>query len=199
VAVILDDLPAKELRFHFKSGRVCLDFVATVGERWQRSFERLRSPEDLGRWFVEAGVLESPPEVTEAQLEDARALRESIYRVAKLAGQGTPERRDVEEMNRFAARAPLTPKLGPDGRSVTWGGDEPVEGALATIARDAADLVTGPLASRVRECAARDCALLFVDASRPGRRKWCWMGACGNVAKTGAYRRRQSVRSRKEP
>jgi len=199
VAVVLNDLPASELSFHFKSGRLCLDFVATVGERWRRSFERLRSPEDLARWLGEAGVLDAPPPVTEAHLVAARRLRESIYRLVKLAGDGTPDRRDVEEINRFAARAPLAPRLGSDGRSVTWRGDEPVEAALATIARDAVDLLSGPLVARIRECAAPDCALLFVDASRPGRRKWCSMDACGNVAKTGAYRRRRSTRKEKVP
>jgi predicted RNA-binding Zn ribbon-like protein len=199
VAVILDDLPAKELCFHFKSGRLCLDFVATVGERWRRSFERLRSPEDLGRWFVEARMLTAAPDVTQAQLVEARRLRESIYRVAKLAGGGKPDGCDLEEINRFAARTPLTPRLESDGRSVTWHGEQPVEAALATIARETVDLVSGPLAARVRECAAPDCALLFVDASRPGRRRWCSMEACGNVAKTGAYRRRRAARTPKDP
>jgi hypothetical protein len=49
VAVLLDDLPAAELRFHVKSGRLCLDFVATVGERWRRCFDRLRAPEAYRR------------------------------------------------------------------------------------------------------------------------------------------------------
>jgi len=45
-AAIIYDLPPEELRFQWKSGRVCLDFVATAGERWRRSFERLLGPED---------------------------------------------------------------------------------------------------------------------------------------------------------
>src|SRR5215472_815344 len=52
-AAIIHDLPPDELLFHWKGGRVCLDFVATVGERWRRSFERLRGREDLARWLVE--------------------------------------------------------------------------------------------------------------------------------------------------
>jgi predicted RNA-binding Zn ribbon-like protein len=67
-----------------------------------------------------------------------------------------------------------------------------VHAALASLARDAIDLLSGPLATRVRECAAEDCALLFVDASRPGRRRWCSMEGCGNRAKTTSYRRRQA-------
>jgi predicted RNA-binding Zn ribbon-like protein len=199
VAILLDDLPASELQFHWKSGRLCLDFVATVGERWRRSFERLRTPADLGRWLVEASLLAAPPRVRRGQLEDARVLREAIYRVAKLAGAGRPDPRDVAEVNAWAARPPLAPQLGDDGRSLTWSADRPVTAALATIARDAVELLSGPLAARVRECAAPDCALLFVDTSRPGRRRWCSMAACGNRTKTAAYRRRRAAESRKEP
>jgi predicted RNA-binding Zn ribbon-like protein len=70
-----------------------------------------------------------------------------------------------------------------------------VHAALASLARDAIDLLGGPHATRVRECAAEDCALLFVDASRPGRRRWCSMEGCGNRAKTTSYRRRRAERT----
>ena len=199
MAVGLDDLPASELRFHWKSGRLCLDFVATVGERWRRSFERLRNPEDLGRWLVEASLASAEPQVRRRELDHARVLREAIYRVAKLAGGGTPSPRDVDELNAWAAKPPLAPQLSADARSVTWTAEREVEAALATIARDAVDLLSGPLATRIRECAAADCALLFVDTSRPGHRRWCSMSTCGNRMKTAAYRRRQAAESGEEP
>lgn len=47
-----------------------------------------------------------------------------------------------------------------------------VDQALAHITREAIALVTGPLRGRVRECAAMDCQLLFVETSRPGGRQW---------------------------
>jgi len=65
-----------------------------------------------------------------------------------------------------------------------------VDEALAHIAREGIALLTGPLRGRIRECAADDCQLLFVDTSRPGRRQWCSMARCGNIAKTRAYRGR---------
>jgi predicted RNA-binding Zn ribbon-like protein len=197
-AVLLDDLPAEELRFHFEGGRVCMALVATVGERWRRSFERLRTPEDLGRWLVEAGLLQEAPPVRPAELQGARELREAVYRTARLAGRGAPDPGDVELLNRWAASPVPAPRLAPDGRSVAWVAGRPVTAALAAVARDAIDLVSGPLARRVRECAAPDCALLFVDASRPGRRRWCSMEACGNRTKTAAYRRRRAAGRTKE-
>jgi predicted RNA-binding Zn ribbon-like protein len=189
VARIVDDLPPEELRFHFLAGRSCLDLAATVGERWRRGFERLRTPDDLGRWLVQAGLLDVFPAVGADELEAARALRDAIYAVARLAGTGAPDAGDLERINAAAGEPPMAPRLDESGR-VAWVAERPVRAALSAIAGDAIDLVTGPLAGRVRECAAPDCALLFVDASRPGRRRWCSMDGCGNRAK--ARRRRVS-------
>ncbi len=188
---ILPDLPSAELRFHWKSGRVCLDFVATVGERWRRSFERLLAPEDLARWLVASGMLRELPRVSWRQLDTARSLREAINRLARPGA--APVLGDRVELNRWSAHAPLAPQLTEQGELV-WVAEWPVEAAFATIARDALDLLTGPLSGRIRECAAPDCALLFVDSSRPGRRCWCAGEACGNRTRTKAYRRRRKVR-----
>jgi len=188
--VVIFDLPAQELRFHRNSGRLCLDFVATVGERRRRCFERLRSPEDLSRWIAETGMLAEPPEVSARQLAAGRQLREAINRLARPDLSALPG--DLQELNRWAARPALAPQLCADGRRA-WIAPRPVEAMLATIARDAVDLLSGPLAGRIRECSAPDCALLFVDASRPGRRRWCASEACGNRARTRAYRRRRGA------
>lgn len=189
---ILHDVPPEELRFHWKSGRLCLDFVATVGERWRRSFERLLAPEDLSRWIVETGMLDGPPTVSARQLAAGRRLREAINRLARPGLE--PRAGDLEELNRWAARPPLVPQLGSDGRLARVA-DRPVEAMFATIARDAVELLCGSLAGRIRECSAPDCALLFVDASRPGHRRWCSTEACGNRVRTKAYRRRRKERA----
>jgi predicted RNA-binding Zn ribbon-like protein len=186
--VTIHDLPPEELRFHWKSSRLCLDFVATVGERWRRSFERLLVPDDLARWMVESGLLASPPEVSSRQLAAGRALREAINRLARPGSEPEPD--DRGELNRWAARAPLAPQLTAQNELV-WVADRPVEAVFAAIARDAVDLLSGPLAGRIRECGAPDCALLFVDTSRPGTRLWCSTAACGNRVRTKAYRQRR--------
>jgi predicted RNA-binding Zn ribbon-like protein len=191
MTAIIHDLPPEELRFHWKSGRVCLDLLATVGERWRRSFERLRTPEDLALWCVEAGLLAQPPAVSARQLAAGRKLREAINRLARPGLE--PEAGDLGELNRWAAKAPLAPQLTTHGE-VIWTSERPLEAVLATIARDAVDLLSGPLAGRIRECGAPDCALLFVDASRPGQRRWCSGTACGNRTRTKTYRARRKER-----
>lgn len=192
MVAVIDDLPPEELRFHWKSGRVCLDFVATVGERWRRSFERLLKPEDLARWCVESGLVNDPPPVSRGQLAAGRTLREAINRLARPGLD--PEVGDRAELNGWAAQAPLAPQLTEQG-DLIWVSERPVEAMFATIARDAVDLLSGPLADRIRECRAPDCALLFVDTSRPGQRRWCSGAACGNRTRTKTYRARRKERA----
>jgi predicted RNA-binding Zn ribbon-like protein len=77
---------------------------------------------------------------------------------------------------------------------VRWdGGAEPATAALSTVARDAVDLLGGADAARLRECASPTCALLFLDISRPGARRWCSSAACGGAARAAAYRRRRAA------
>jgi len=193
-ATVHEDLPPEELRFRFLGGRPGLDLVATVGERWRRGFERLRAPDDLGRWAVEAGLLATPPDVTARQLDDARALREAIYRCAKaaMAGRRFPPE-DVRLINQWARMSPPAPQLGTRPGQRTTSASNPVRAMLSALARDAVDLLGGSDAGRIRECAAPDCALVYLDRSPGGRRRWCSMTLCGNRVKCAIYRRRTRV------
>jgi predicted RNA-binding Zn ribbon-like protein len=190
----VDDLPPEELEFRFSSGRLCLAFCATVGERWRRSFERLRAPDDLGRWLVQAGLGEGAVPVTTEVLDEARELREAVYRLvrAAMAGQrGQPA--DRELVNAAARHPAVALQFDRDGDRRLWTGEDPARAGLAAVAVDAVELLTGADVGRVRECGAADCALLFVDSSRPGRRRWCSEGACGTRARSAAYRARRSA------
>lgn len=185
------DLPDSDWAFHFETGRPCLNFVATVGNRGGRAFDRWRDGAALARWCVEGGLLPAAPPVRPRQLEEARALRESIYRtVAAVRAGRRPRTADIGEVNDWAARPALAPRLDTSGRAVTWTASDPLEAALATIARDAIDLLSGPDVERMRECAESTCSVLFVDASRPGKRRWCSMSRCGNKVKKATFRRR---------
>jgi predicted RNA-binding Zn ribbon-like protein len=194
------ELPARELGFHFKSGRLCLAFCATVGERWRRNFERLRQPDDLARWVGQAGLVAQAPIPGERVLVEARILREAIYRSVRTAMAGRSiGRDDRNEINRWAARPDLGPQLG-SGRKRRVVAPAPViEACLASVARDAVELLSSGDIERVRECAAKDCALLFFDQSRPGRRQWCADTACGARTRTARYRRRKESPGGRQP
>jgi predicted RNA-binding Zn ribbon-like protein len=140
---------------------------------------------------VAAGLVSDIPEVTEAELLSARALRETIHRLAwnRIRAE-TPAEEDLGLLNHWAALPPPSPQLGRGG--LTWIG-RGVSANLAGIAREAVELLGGPGASRVRNCARDGCSILFFDTSRSGRRRWCSMTACGNKAKVDAFRKRRRM------
>lgn len=185
--------PPGELQFIFLSGRLCLAFCATVGERWRRNFERLRTPGDLARWYVEAGLLDGLVSASDAGLRQARVMREAVYRIAKdLAAGHAPAAADEEIVNAAAAAAPPVPRMRHGTASLVASGPGVESAALSAVARDAIGLFTTPLSERIRECASDQCGLLFIDLSRPGRRRWCSSNACGSRARAAAYRRRRT-------
>jgi predicted RNA-binding Zn ribbon-like protein len=184
--------PQGELRdgFKFRSGSLALDLPATLAGRLRAEpKDLLATPRDLGRWLVAAGLAPRILEVEESALRDAGALREVLYRLALATARGESlAAKDRALINRWAAEPPPAPQLGPSGLTWTRSG---VPTLLAAIAREGVELLGGPLASRIRECEGEGCALLFVDTSRSGLRRWCSMQGCGNKAKVAEFRRRQ--------
>jgi predicted RNA-binding Zn ribbon-like protein len=174
--------------FRFGLGHVTLDFLATLGGRPGNRIERLAAPRDLSRWIAEAGIA-AAPRASRELLDDARELREAIRRLLDCAREGgRPSASDLRLVNEWARSPVPAPQIGRDFARVTVGPD-PVTGALARIARESVEFVTGPELARVRGCAG--CTLLFVDRSRPGTRRWCSMERCGNRDKTARYRQKQ--------
>jgi predicted RNA-binding Zn ribbon-like protein len=187
-----------ELEFRFLGGRPCLDLTATVGERQGRPVERLRTPQDLATWLVAVGLADQPPAASRQDLAHARTLREAVYQTIKrrMGGQ-PPGPGDLAIINDWAGRPPPRRWLEADDSQLRARSDSTTAAAiLASVARDAVDLLGGPLAGRIRECAAQDCALLFLDTSRAGRRRWCSMTTCGARAKMAAYRARHPSTAR---
>ena len=171
-----------DTRFTWVGGRPSVDFTATLGKRQQAPFERIPEPADLGRWFREAGLAQDEPAVSGRAYRQAVELREALYRLFT----GTTYAADLEVVNRWSSRPLAGPRLTSDLRAESAAVDVP--GLLSGLARDAVDLLTGPLGDRIRTCAADECSLLFVDASRGGRRRWCSMNTCGARAKMATYR-----------
>jgi predicted RNA-binding Zn ribbon-like protein len=169
-----------------------LAFCATVGERWRRGFERLLTPGHLTRWYAEASVAGVPVPVTEPDLAEARAVREAVYRTAQaLLGGKLPASADEAVINAAAAAAPPVPRMQRNALLLAAATPNPAASALSAVARDAIGLFTTADAGRMRECASPECGLLFLDLSRPGRRRWCSSNACGGKARAASYRQRR--------
>lgn len=148
--------------------------------------ELIHNAVDLRRWLAYLLDIEDV-RVLPADVGRARRLREAIWQLAQARVAGRPLGSEhVSTVNTFAVPAPPRPLLEYDGSSRI---ETPTASVvLSALARDAIDLLGGPLGQRIRECAASDCQLLFVDASGPGRRRWCSMERCGNRTKVRAHR-----------
>jgi predicted RNA-binding Zn ribbon-like protein len=179
--------------FRFRAGRLSLDLCSTVLWRNRAPSEQLRVPGDLVRWLREAGVQPAPRAASDEDLRRARELREAIYGLVhdRIAGRPLGKPR-LATVNALATRPDPVPRLTAEAE-IGYGAAEPAAAALSRIARDAIDVLAGSSAVRLRECAAPDCAFLFVDTSRAGRRRWCAMDRCGNREHVRKHRRRQRL------
>jgi predicted RNA-binding Zn ribbon-like protein len=175
--------------FTFVSGNLALDFAGTLLHRATAPEELLTSPPALGEWAAAAGLVDSPPGVSEAEFARALAVREAVYRLALASVTGgRRSQADIDVVNAAASGAPVTAVLTQAG--VQRAGT--AEAVVATIARAAVTLLGGADAARIRECGDPPCTRLFVDTSRARSRRWCDMAGCGNRAKVAEFRARRS-------
>src|SRR5260370_11932507 len=178
--------------FKFRAGRVALDLPGAMATRLKPSQrELLADPSDLGRWLSAAGMTDEMPEVTQSDLSLARILRESIYSLAlaRIHRKALPDEAR-RQLNRIAAEASAVPQLAKDSR-IHYSGKS--RGFLISIARDAIVLFGCEKSERIRQCEGETCALLFLDTSRSGDRRWCSMAVCGNNARGAEFRRRRRL------
>ncbi|MGZ6124256.1 MAG: CGNR zinc finger domain-containing protein [Myxococcales bacterium] len=180
------------MTFSFHRGSLALDLAGTLGSRSSgEPEERMPKAEDLGRWLVEAGLLErSAP--TGEELAQAHALREAIYQAGADVVQGRPVRRfAVEIINRAALGLRLgAPQLSAS-LATRWEGSVPVAVALGRVAADAIEVLSHH-ADRLARCQLAGCGALLLSRSRGEARRWCSMDLCGNRAKVAAFRRRKA-------
>lgn len=143
----------------------------------------------LAAWLTAARILDTAPEVTARDLSQAKALRETIYRLAVTAASNkSPSADDLVLLNETAATRPPVPELVRFGHAQHHG--DAGQG-LAAVARDALDLLGSADVVRLRQCGRGGCTRLFLDRSRGANRVWCGMRECGNRVNAAAYRRRK--------
>jgi predicted RNA-binding Zn ribbon-like protein len=175
--------------FRFRGGHVAIDLPATLQARLKPvPRELLKTPHDLSRWLVAAGLATTAPEAHEEDLALARSLREAIYVLADAQVCDGPDPSDARGvLNGIASGPSAVPELTESGMVRLRG---PTASLLATLARDAILLFGGQAAGNIRQCQSSSCSLFFIDTSRSGDRKWCSMAGCGNKAKVAEFRRR---------
>ena len=188
--------------FEYSSGSLCLDLANTWGDRSDPGDDGLKGYPELLNWAHGAGLV-SDRERGElekmAHAEAARSFgvfrtalefRETVFRLCSSVAAGEqPTERDVAALNAALETVPRQ-RLCRGGECCEWEwpeGKPEFRRLLWPVIQSAADLVSSPDATRIRECDAPDCNWLFLDHSRGGRRRWCDMSTCGNRAKARRY------------
>jgi len=169
----------------FVCGNPALDFAATLRARRTVRFEMFVTPDRLTAWYVESGLVDAVSPGQEADVEQARAVREAVYRLITA-------RRLGEEYDGAAltvVKPPAVPQLTPSGRWTQATAEE----ALSLVARHAVELLSGPDVPLLKECGNPECTRTYIDRSRGMRRQWCGMESCGNKIKAAAYRARKKT------
>ncbi|HEX7735295.1 MAG TPA: ABATE domain-containing protein [Ktedonobacteraceae bacterium] len=199
-------------QFEFSGGRVCLDFINTLSDRWRvQPVEVLHTYADLLAWARLAQILdekqsaqlergaEQQPELAARGLVEIKQARNVLFQMmSKIAGGKPGNAWEIGQFNQLFTASMTHLSLMPSGPGFAWHWSEQGNSyhlPLWPIIRDAAELLTSPDLRFVRMCASDDCDWLFLDTSKNHSRRWCDMNTCGNRAKARRYYGRQKQAS----
>jgi predicted RNA-binding Zn ribbon-like protein len=173
---------------------LALDFVnSAMALPGGQFIDLLGTPPGANQWLWEHGLAPQDAGVAEMCAAQLRSMREHLRtlfaaRVAEIMAPPST----LSAVNDALSRVPTTPllywdeKLGPY-RATSCPPNEVLDHALATLAANAADLLTSEDATRLTACASTPCNRYLL---RHGRRHWC-STRCGDRARAArAYARR---------
>ena len=192
-------------------GHPALDFANTVEDRdTAEENDYLPSYDTALRWAARAELLsrsEADRLAVAARRDTAAAARawKDLMRLRRamqtvflaLARREAPPPAALAQIDRQVRLASAHRRLQLHGDHLHWSWDvEPhdLRRPQWEIAQSAAELLTSDRLGRLRNCAHEPCDWVFLDGSRGGRRRWCQMETCGNLAKLRRFRAKERMR-----
>ncbi|OXM64853.1 CGNR zinc finger domain-containing protein [Amycolatopsis vastitatis] len=157
--------------------------LSTAGE-----VDELAEPGDATEWLRRHGL----PAVTLGpdDLSRLATLRTAVRELlAALAEERSPDTTAVATVNAAARADTVAPQLSwPAGPRREWHSTRPdtLDEAVASLARDAIDVVSGDLGRLVRPCEAHGCVRFFLREH--ARRRWC-STTCGDRVRAARHQR----------
>jgi predicted RNA-binding Zn ribbon-like protein len=168
------------------------DFVNTEIPEWAR--DDIATPDLLGRWLRERGLLEEDARVVAEDFVAARELRDALRGLALL--NTTSEKLDDVARGRIVtalSAVELRVEVDAAGRPVAAPAGSGARRALSSIVAVVLEAQATGSWRRLKACRKESCGWLFYDGSRNCSSSWCSMSICGNRVKTAAYRRRREA------
>ncbi|THA76013.1 hypothetical protein E6R60_14710 [Streptomyces sp. A0642] len=175
-----------------------LDFADTAATLPAgQSYDLLAAPESAMRWLAAHDLTAPDVQLYEVCAQRMRTLRTHVRALfAARVDTTTPPEESLRAVNEALTAMPTAPLLAWDGaqglrRIQAHPTDQAVNHALATLAADAADLLTGPDAEILAACGSAPCDRFLLRTH--GRRHWC-STRCGDRARAArAYARRSGT------
>ena len=162
------------------------DFVNTAD--LEDGEEKLTDPRALQYWLVFHGLAELRYRATEADLEEALALREALRELLR-AHTGV-------ESDTDGASGVLDDIAGERGLRIRFVSGsiafEPAHSGLGGVLAAVAHAMADGSWERLKACRSDTCRWAFIDNARNHSRQWCDMKVCGNRAKARAFRERHT-------
>ncbi len=202
-----------EKPLHYQFGRIggalCLDFANTASwEADHQTTEHLNDFHELVRWCAESAIIRQETGAAllgeteqnslrgEAVLTEAKALRETLYRIfVALSRRAAPARGDLQFLNETLAQVPLHFEVRREKEGFSC--DRKASGTefaklLGPVVWSAAELLASGKIEQIKCCASETCGWLFLDGTKNHSRRWCDMADCGSRAKSKRYYRKKS-------
>ena len=188
-------------------GRLCIDFVNTIHDRFAPELEDyIATPDRYLEWAKRSGAI-TPEEAVgllpfagdpARLMKEVRALRDALYRLLLAKADRAPLPADALHLqNMWLKSARQSEMLCENGALIFHAARADARAPLKRIALDLVDTFADARASKLklRLCANREsCGWLFADTSKNGRRRWCAMETCGTISKMATRRRKSEAR-----
>lgn len=175
-----------------------LDFADTAATLPAgQSYDLLAAPESAMRWLAAHNLTTPDVQLYEVCAQRMRTLRGHIRALfAARVDTTTPPEASLRAVNEALTAVPTAPLLAWDGarglrRVQAHPTDQAVNHALATLAADAADLLTGSDADILAACGSAPCDRFLLRTH--GRRHWCSTRCGDRVRAARAYARRSGA------
>ncbi|MFE9773652.1 ABATE domain-containing protein [Streptomyces sp. NPDC005931] len=175
-----------------------LDFADTAATLPAgQSYDLLADPGSAMKWLAAHALTAPDVRLYEVCAHRMRTLRGHVRALFAARVDGaTPPEGSLRAVNEALTSVPTAPLLAWDEdrgprRVLAHPTDRAVNHALATLAADAADLLTGPDADLLAACGSAPCDRFLLRTH--GRRHWC-STRCGDRARAArAYARRSGT------
>jgi predicted RNA-binding Zn ribbon-like protein len=195
----------------FVGGDAALDFVNTVTGRDETPRDWLDSYARLLEWAGRAKLL--PPRsiqslarrserdsgASERALAKAKRLREALFEIGRdLAKRRVPQPEALELLRDHWLAGAEAHVFAVEGGRLAAVLDREADGldlVSSIVAWRFAGNVLAHARGRLKICDGPNCAWLFLDTSKAGRRRWCDMADCGNAAKSRRHYARGRARA----